>query len=95
MINADPLNWPPKWYNTLMPNQTFPNQLKRYFWGDDTESLSLEKNKKYILQVILERGDSRAVRWLLSNLGRQSVKRLLPSIRLSKKSAAFWKTYFS
>lgn len=74
---------------------TFPAQIKKYFWGDNLEELTLEKNKKYIIQTLLDKGDSEALRWLFSKVNRDEIQQLLPSLRLQSKSANFWQLYLS
>ncbi|MBW7944537.1 hypothetical protein H3C70_04000 [Patescibacteria group bacterium] len=72
-----------------------PRSVARYFWGDNLHEISLEKHAKYITQTLLEKGDTDAVRWLFSVVPPQTVKAMLPELRLSKKSAHFWKVYLS
>lgn len=72
-----------------------PKFVTRYFWGDDLHQLNFSENKRYILQTLLERGNQRAVQWLFSNLDRDSIKDMLPEIKLSKKSAHFWNIYLA
>ena len=78
-----------------MNTTQLPEFITRYFWGDDLQQLNFSKNKKYILQTLLERGNQRAIQWLFSNLDRDSIKSLLPEIKLSKKSAHFWNIYLA
>lgn len=70
-----------------------PKFITKYFWGDDTKELSLEKHKKYITDTILERGDTRAVRWLTKKVPKKQIKKNL-SKKLSPKSRNFWNLYF-
>lgn len=72
-----------------------PEYLKRYFWGDDLTDLTLQRNSSYIIQVVLERGDNQALHWLFSTFSKQTIKNILPKMRLSKKSEVFWNVYLS
>ena len=80
-------------YNNNMDNQSFPSYVAQYFWGDDLTHLDLSKNKKYITQTLLEMGDRDALKWLFSTVDKETIKSLLPTLKLSKKSAHFWNIY--
>lgn len=72
-----------------------PPHITKYFWGDNISELDLQKNKTYIIQTILDKGDQNAIKWLFSTIDPRTIKDMLPSIRLDKKSAHFWNTYLS
>ncbi len=72
-----------------------PDQINKYFWGDDLTELEWPKHKKYIIQTLLDKGNTDALQWLFSRTNREEVKRLLPSLRLSSKSDNFWRIYLS
>ena len=72
-----------------------PPGVKRYFWGDDGHALDWEKHRTYIIGTLLEKGDEKAIHWLLSKTGPETLKSLLPQLRLSDRSARFWSLYFS
>ncbi len=76
-------------------NHAFPSYVTQYFWGDDLSQLDLQKNQKYIIEVLLERGNRDSIRWLFSQMDKTVIIRLLPTLKLSKKSANFWHTYLS
>lgn len=78
-----------------MDNQNIPSDIAKYFWGDNLKELSLGKNQKYIIQTLLETGNSEALKWLFSVIDKQTIKNFLPSLRLSEKSAHFWNIYLS
>jgi len=78
-----------------MDTQQFPQYIMQYFWGDNLQELNLIKNKKYIIQVLLDQGDQKAIQWLLSTIDKKTIKTLLPTLRLSKKSMNFWNIYFA
>ena len=74
---------------------SIPNYITKYFWGDDLKDLNIEKNKQYIIQTLLERGDQKALKWLFSVMDTSTIKQLLPSLKLSKKSGNFWEFYLA
>jgi len=78
-----------------MSNQSIPQFVTQYFWGDDVKQLDIHKNEKYIIQVLLEMGNSNALHWLFSTINKQTIRNALPSLKLSKKSAQFWNIYLS
>jgi hypothetical protein len=78
-----------------MNTQSIPTHLTEYFWGDDLTDLTVNKNPKYIVQTLLDRGNNDALRWLFSTIDKQTIKSFLPTLKLSKKSAHFWNIYLS
>ncbi len=79
----------------MASKQILPDYIKRYFWGDNLAELDLHKNQRYIIQVLLEKGDSKALSWLFSIFPKGTIKNVLPKVRLSKKSSVFWNVYLS
>ncbi len=64
------------------------------FW--DAEKINPGKNKRFIIERILELGDVDDFRWAVSFYTKEDIKNaLLKSRKLSKKSANFWKAYFN
>jgi hypothetical protein len=78
-----------------MSTSPIPAFVTKYFWGDNLQELSLQSNRNYIVQTLLNLGDREALHWLFSNLEKQEVKQLVPTLKLDKKSANFWKLYLS
>ena len=72
-----------------------PSYVTKYFWGDDLKELSWKKHRKYVTKTILNKGDKKAAGWLFGQMNKLSLKRILPSLKLDKKSANFWKIYLS
>jgi hypothetical protein len=73
----------------------FPTQLHSYFWGDNLAELDWYKHKKYIIQTLLDKGNSDALKWLFKNTSREELKNLLPQLKLQPKSSNFWEIYLS
>lgn len=78
-----------------MSKLTLPPAVQKYFWGDDLRDIDVARHKKYIAGVLLEKGDRQAVRWLFSTFDKPTLRRLLPELKLDKKSANFWRLYLS
>jgi len=72
-----------------------PTTVEKYFWGDDLSELSWTRHKKYIAQTLLEKGNLTALHWLFGRVSRQEVKKMLPTLRLQKRSSNFWNIYLS
>ncbi len=76
-----------------MDKQIFPDQVTKYFWGDDLSQLNWLHHKKYIIQTLLEKGDADSIAWLFQQSDKKEIKNMLPSLKLSQKSANFWNIY--
>jgi hypothetical protein len=65
--------------------------LRPFFWDTEFEKIDIEKNRDYVIERILEVGDSAAVKWLFATYPPADIKRALAQSRtLSKKSRNFW-----
>ena len=78
-----------------MPANNIPYSVAKYFWGDDLKDLNLESHKRYIVQTLLEKGNRESLEWLFSHFNKRIILDLLPGLKLSQKSANFWKIYLS
>ena len=72
-----------------------PAAAQKYFWGDDLRELNWGNHQNHIIQTLLEKGDLESVHWLLQQIDKQQLFKKLPSYKLSKKSANFWRIYLS
>lgn len=73
----------------------FPAFLKKYFWDTEFKNIKIREHKRYVAERILEYGDIYALKWLLSNIGKETIKQILLQGRgLSPRSADFWALYF-
>jgi len=70
-----------------------PKFITKYFWGDDLTELSMAKHKRYIANTILEKGNTKAVKWLTGKVPKKELKKNL-SKKMSPKSRNFWQLYF-
>ncbi len=68
-----------------------PNSLKTLLWDSDISKLNIEKNKKYIIERILEYGDIPEVKWLFSNFEKDDIVEVL---KKSKKLSVKTGNYF-
>ena len=73
-----------------------PKSLKKYFWDVDFLELNPKKYPKFIIERILEYGDSGAVAWMRKNFNEEEIKKTIYTSRnLSRKSANFWQFIFN
>lgn len=75
--------------------KSLPPVVSKYFWGDDLIQLNWQDHKQYIIETLLERADLDALEWLFAKVSKAEIKGLLPSFKLSAKSANFWQLYLS
>ena len=68
-----------------------PSFLHRYFWDIDPATLDPTKHRRYIIERLLELGDSEAVSWMRMAFSQKEIVAALKEARaLTKKSANFW-----
>lgn len=72
-----------------------PKLVSKYFWGDNLSELSWDQHSQYISKTLLEKGDEKAISWLIKRVNKQKLFNQLASLKLSPKSANFWKLYLS
>jgi hypothetical protein len=74
-----------------MASNKLPKKLYKYFWDVEPEKIDLKKNGPYVLERILDWGDTKDVRWLKRVYGRDLIADAVRRRRgLSRKSAVFW-----
>jgi len=76
-----------------MKKSSYPSYITRYFWGDNLSELNFESHRKYMTETLLNIGDIKSIKWLLHLINRKSIKDLLPTLKMSKKSRNFWQNY--
>lgn len=68
-----------------------PKFLQKYFWEYEISSLGLEVHKKFIIERILEKGNWRAVKWILKSYGKDTILSVVKSSdNISDKTRNFW-----
>lgn len=68
-----------------------PGFLKQYFWD-----LDFEASKTFILKRVLDRGNDKALKWLLKHYTKADVKQLLLTHKdLSPLTSNFWADYLN
>jgi len=73
-----------------------PAGLQKYFWDCDFSALSIEKQRRLIIERVLNFGNDDAVRWLLAHVDRANIADVLEHSRnLSEKTRNFWNIMIS
>jgi hypothetical protein len=76
--------------NSMMT--TVPGKFKSLFWDTDISRIDIRKHKTYVIERILEYGDTDPVRWMSEFCLLGEILDVLNSSRaLSQKSANFWR----
>ena len=71
-----------------------PAYLRKYFWDVEFSKIDPVKSRSFILKRVLDRGDNKALKWLLKHYTKKDIKELLLKTRdLSPKTANFWAFY--
>ncbi len=62
------------------------------FWDVNPKNIDTKKNARYIIERILEFGDTNEVGWVLRHYPKNVIKKVmrLPRVQLSDKSKALW-----
>jgi hypothetical protein len=71
-----------------------PIRISRFFWDIDTSKSAPHKHKKYYILRILDKGDKKAVSWIIKMFGKRVVRQVAVKSRLSPRSANYWRKFF-
>jgi len=74
---------------------SLPKFITKYFWGDNLSELSWEQHSQYISKTLLEKGNKKAISWLMKRVNKQKLFNQLTFLKLNPKSANFWRLYLS
>ena len=79
-----------------MKKKKLPIFFKPYFWDIDFSTLSLTDNPQFIIKRTLDRGNTKALLWLLNYYPKEKIKdTILTSRDFSQKTANFWADVFN
>ncbi len=68
-----------------------PDFLKPYFWDVDFNSLDPDEKPDFIIKRVIDRGDTKSLRWLRQKYTLDQIKELvLVTHDLSRRTANFW-----
>jgi len=75
-----------------------PSKMKWLFWSYDIKSLSLKKDKDYIIPQVLNYGAWDDLKWLYKVYSEKEIKKVVENPRRGiwfKKVLKFWTTIFN
>jgi len=72
-----------------------PDTFNKYFWDVQTGKLSLEKDKKFIIERLLEYGDKNEIDWLERHYDKNIIiDTIKNSKKISSKTGNFFALYY-
>lgn len=76
--------------------KTVPQNLLHFFWDIDTEKIDFNNNPNFIIQRLLDKGDDKAVSWVLENYSKETITKTFETVRdFSPKIGNFWRLYLN
>jgi hypothetical protein len=75
-----------------------PADQRWLFWDVNPDAIELERDRRYVLGRVLERGRLKDVRWAVSAYGLDGVEAFFRAgghPELSRKTRAFWRAFFN
>ena len=80
----------------MLPSLTIPDYLHRYFWDVDVKILNPQDKPYFVISRLLDKGGTRAVKWIRNNYDEEIIKKTLENYRdFSLKSASFWSLIYN
>ncbi len=76
-------------------SKIIPSFCKSFFWDTEINNIDPQRDFIFVLERLLEFGDDRAIRWVLSWYSDDAIiETVKKSRKLSPKTANFWKNYY-
>ena len=73
-----------------------PKFLHKYFWDIDPKEINPSTSSIYMINRILDRGNLKALNWVLNNFPLRLIKKTIKTqCDWQKKSINFWSIYFN
>ncbi len=73
-----------------------PKFLKPYLWSYNIKKIDPEKDKKLIVNVVLNWGDGKSTKWLFKFYGKKEVSKIannIPKGQWDRRSLNFWRLF--
>ena len=75
--------------------KAIPKHVKKYLWDVKTRTLDIKTHSDFVIERILEYGDTNSLEWLLKTYGKEKILDVLKkSKRISPKTGNFYALYF-
>lgn len=82
-------------YVVFMP-LSLPSNFYSYFWDVDPKSLDLSKKPLFVIQRLLDKGDTEGVSWVLGNFDKETIRKAFTTFRdFNPKVGYFWKLFLN
>jgi len=76
-------------------NEPLPASFEKYFWDCDFVQLNMQGYCRFIVERVLNMGNTESVRWLLAHTEESLIRNIVDSSKnLNDKTRNFWKTIF-
>lgn len=68
-----------------------PKSFKQYFWDVDFAKIDPQKSDQYVVHRLIDRGNDKAIRWLLKTYPKDLIKEVVTNRRgFSPRIVNFW-----
>lgn len=72
------------------------NDIAEFFWDVDTKGLDTGKNKKFIIERLLQYGRPEQIKWLFAHYSDKEIIEVVKSSRtIDKKTANYWSLHYN
>jgi len=69
---------------------------QKYFWDVDIKTLDPEKKPLFVIQRLLDKGDTESVSWVLRHFDKETIKKSFTTLRdFNPKVGYFWKLFLN
>ena len=76
---------------TSLPQKFYP-----YFWDVNVKSLNPSVKNLFVIQRLLDKGNTDGVSWVLRNFDKETIKKAFTALRdFSPKVGRFWQLYLN
>ncbi len=72
-----------------------PDYVMELFKGEKSQNISWQRQRNYVFKTIMIKGNERSIDWLMRQMNKQTLIKLLPKLKLDKNRMQFWSKLFS
>ncbi len=67
-----------------------PDYVMELFSGEKSQNISWQGQRNYVVKTIMNKGDERSIGWLMRQMNKQALIKLLPRLKLDKRRIEYW-----
>lgn len=67
-----------------------PDYVMELFRGEKVQNISWQTQRNYVVKTIMNKGDERSIGWLMRQMNKQALIKLLPKLKLEKRRMEYW-----